>query len=227
MAAAMEAAMKITKLGEDNYLTWFADIEQLLKVRDCWDAVTCDPPAAIAAVLAAEGTIPSKADLTLTLSAAETTVDDKTMVRAQLRALEWRRKDEVAKALMHLNVKPIHHATFRMTATARSAWQELQQAFRSMGIARATDMRRQITALRKEAGEGVTEYINRGTMLRYEMKLMDQEPKEIELVAALLAGLPSEYDNTVEVMQMLKLTTLNDIKEQLVVAEVTHKRKAL
>lgn len=226
MAAAMEAAMKITKLGEDNYLTWFADIEQLLKVRDCWDAVTCDPPAAIAAVLAAEGTIPSKADLTLTLSAAETTVDDKTMVRAQLRALEWRRKDEVAKALMHLNVKPIHHATFRMTATARSAWQELQQAFRSMGIARATDMRRQITALRKEAGEGVTEYINRGTMLRYEMKLMDQEPKEIELVAALLAGLPSEYDNTVEVMQMLKLTTLNDIKEQLVVAEVTHKRKA-
>lgn len=226
MAAGMEAAMKIAKLGEDNHLTWFADVEQVLKIKDCWEAVDTDPPAAIAEALAAEGGIPSKADLTLTLAAADTTATERTIIRGQLRALEWRRKDEVAKALMHLNVKPIHHATFRLASTGREVWVQLQQAFRSRGLARAMDMRRQLTGMRMEAGEGITEYINRGSMLCYEMRQLQQEPQEIDLVAALLSGLPAEYDTTVELLELLELTSLSGVTERLITAEVKHKRMA-
>eukprot|EP00170_Pyropia_yezoensis_P006573 contig_26806_g6594 len=119
MAARMDAAMKITKFGEDNHLTWLGDIEQVLKIKDCWEAVEGDPPTAIPLQLAAPGGRPTKADLMLTLDTAETTAEAKVIIRKQLRALEWRRKDEVAKALMHLHVKTTYHATFGLVDTAR------------------------------------------------------------------------------------------------------------
>lgn len=42
----------------------------------------------------------------------------------------------------------------------------------------------------------MTEYINRGSMICYEMRLLGQEPQNIDLVAAALAGLPDKYDTT-------------------------------
>lgn len=192
----MDAAMKITKFGEDNHLTWFGDIEQVLKIKDCWEAVEGDPPTAIPLQLAAPGGRPTKADLMLTLDTAETTAEAKVIIRKQLRALEWRRKDEVAKALMHLHVKTTYHATFGLVDTARGVRLQLQLAFRSRGLARAMDMRRKLASIRKEAAKGMTEYINRGSMICYEMRLLGQVPQNIDLVAAALAGLPDQYDTT-------------------------------
>lgn len=132
------------------------------------------------------------ADLTLTLAGTETTVEEKTDTCALLSALEWQRKNEIARAVMHLNVQAIHHATFRVSTSAWAARMQLQQAFRSRGMASAMEMRRQLTRMRKEEGEGITEYLNRGSMLRYEMRRLGQEPQKIDLVTALPSGLPSE-----------------------------------
>eukprot|EP00170_Pyropia_yezoensis_P002164 contig_9108_g2168 len=216
--------MKIEKLGEDYHLTWFADVEQVLKIRECWEATQSDPPEAVDTVLARTAIIPSKADLTLTLAAADTTPQQKEETRVLLRALEWRRKDEVAKAIMQLNVQPIHHATFRVSGTARAVWMQLQQTVRSGGMARGMEMRRQLATMRKTEKEGMTEYINRGSMLQYEMRQLDQEPKEVELVAALLSGLPPEYDTTVQPLEVLEISTLGGITDRLVTAEVKIKR---
>lgn len=216
--------MKIEKLGEDNHLTWFADVEQVLKIRDCWEAIQSDPSEAVATVLTGTTVIPTKADLTLTLTAPDTTAQQKGEIRVQLRALEWRRKDEVAKAILHLNVQPIHHATFRVSVTARAVWMELQQNFQSRGMARAMEMRRQLASMRKTDKEGTTEYLNRGSMLRYEMRQLGQAPKEVDLVTALLSGLPAEYDTTVQLLEVMEVTTLGGITNRLITAEVKLKR---
>lgn len=54
------------------------------------------------------------------------------------------------------------------------------------------DMRRQLTNIRKETAEGMTEYMNRRSMIRYEMLQLGHDPQEIDLVASLLAELPTE-----------------------------------
>lgn len=224
MAAAMESSMKIEKLGEDNHLTWFADVEQVLKIRDCWEAIQSDPSETVATALTGTTAIPSKADLTLTLTATDTTPEQKAEVRVLLRALEWRRKHEVAMAIMHLNVQPIHQATFRVSGSARAVWMQLQQTFRSRGLARAMEMRRQLASMQKTEREGMTEYLNRGSVLRYEMRQLGQEPNEMDLVAALLSGLPAEYETTVQLLEVLEITTLCGITDRLITAEVKLKR---
>lgn len=88
----------------------------MLKIRDCWDTVERDPPRTITALLGASAGIPTEADLTLTLAAKETTVEAKANIREQPRALEWRGKDLVDEALIHRNVKPTHHASFRLAS---------------------------------------------------------------------------------------------------------------
>lgn len=86
------------------------------------------------------------------------------------------------------------------------------------------DIRRQLTSIRKETAEGITEYINRGSMIRYEMLLLGHDPQEIDLVASLLAGLPTEYATTVELLEVLEVMSLSGVTERLIAAEVTQKR---
>lgn len=45
-ASSSETAVKIEKLNNDNYVTWSANIEQVLKLKNCWEAV-CAPPAEV------------------------------------------------------------------------------------------------------------------------------------------------------------------------------------
>lgn len=123
-SSSSETAFKIEKLNNDNYVTWSANIEQVLKLKNCWEAV-CAPPAEVERVLNDKDALRSRSELTAVLQVAGETEGNMQMKAAaltELAALDWARKDEVALATLHLNVAAIHHETFRVCNTARSAW---------------------------------------------------------------------------------------------------------
>ncbi|KAK1863710.1 hypothetical protein I4F81_006264 [Pyropia yezoensis] len=186
-SSSSETAFKIEKLNNDNYVTWSANIEQVLKLKNCWEAV-CAPPAEVERVLNDKDALRSRSELTAVLQVAGETEGNMQMKAAaltELAALDWARKDEVALATLHLNVAAIHHETFR-----------------------------------KRSDEGMIEYINRGTMLRYELGQLGQEPSEADLVTALLTGLPSTYATTVELLESGGIPSLRTATERLMAAEV-------
>lgn len=82
------------------------------------------------------------------------------------------------------------------------------------------DMRRRLATIQKRSDEGMIEYINRGTMLRYELGQLGQEPSEADLVTALLTGLPSTYATTVELLESGGIPSLRTATERLMAAEV-------
>lgn len=198
-----EGAAKIEKLNHDNYVTWSANMEQVLKLKNCWEAVR-PPPEEVDRALKSNSAPRSRSELTAVLQVPGETEDNKKLkaaARTELAVLDWGRKDEVALATLHLNVAAIHHATFRVSKTARVAWTALEELFRSRNMARSMDMRRRLATIQERNDEGMIEYVNRGTMLRYELGQLGQEQTEADLVAALLSGLPATYAITVELLE--------------------------
>lgn len=121
--SSSEASVKIEKLSNDNYVTWSANVEQVLKLKNCWEAVG-PPPLAVERVLDGGEELPSRSEvmaLLQTVGTSEEVAAIKAAARVQLAVLDWVRKDEVARATLHLNVTEIHHATFRVCGTARGA----------------------------------------------------------------------------------------------------------
>lgn len=64
------------------------------------------------------------------------------------------------------------------------------------------------------------EYVNRDTILRYELGQLGQELSEADLVAALQSGLPTTYATTVELLESAGIPTLRTATERLMAAEV-------
>jgi len=220
--SASEASVKIEKLSNDNYVTWSANVEHVLKLKNCWKAVGSPPPG-VQRMLEGDEPLPSRSELLAVLQipgATEDVMAIKVTAREHLAVLDWKRKDEVALATLHLNVAEIHHATFRVCRTARGACAALEELFRSRNMARSMDMRRRLATISKRTDEGMIEYINRGTMLHYELGQLGQDQPEAELVAALLSGLPASYANTVELLEDQGVPSLRRVTERLMAAEV-------
>lgn len=221
-----EPLPKIEKLNAGNHLAWFANMEHMLKHKNCWTAVKEEPPLRVARILQEEAPIPSRAELDVIVAGTPTTEAGKvakSKARAQLGTLDWQRLDEVAMATMHLCVEPVHHVTFRVSKTAREAWEKLPMAFRSQSMAMALEMRRQLSGIRMKAEEPMLENINRGTLLQYELGQLGQGPPESDLVAAILGGVPSAYDTTVELLAGQETLTMAKVTYRLMAAEVRHK----
>lgn len=100
----MDGTMKITQLGETNHMSWMADVEQVCKLKDCWDVVVAPIPQGDVDLLACLASIPAKATMTMTLTNTNATADEKQHARAVLGALDWRRKDQIAQAILKLNL---------------------------------------------------------------------------------------------------------------------------
>lgn len=73
--------------------------------------------------------------------------------------------------------------------------------------------------------ESITEYINRGAMLLFELNQVKQSTTEVDLVSAMLAGLPTSYSGTVEVLELMQKTNLVQVTVRLMAAEVKIKRE--
>jgi len=220
----MEATMRVTQLGEANHLSWLADIEQVCKLRDCWDVVTAPVPPASAALLAELEEVPSKAALTAVLTDPDATAIDKRHAGAVLGALEWRRKDQTAQAVLKLNLEGGKHDALKECASAHEVYCQVQDSFTSRGLSGKIEMRRRLCSLRKKPQESMTGFINRSTMLKVEMDRMGLSTPEEELVAALLAGLPAAYASTVELLENHGPEDLAGVTRRLLAAELKHRR---
>ena len=92
--------------------------------------------------------------------------------------------------------------------------------FRSRNMARSMDMCRRLATISKRRGEGMIEYINRGTILRSELGQLGQDQSEADLVTALFSGLPSTYGTKVELLESQGIPSLRVATERLMAAEV-------
>eukprot|EP00170_Pyropia_yezoensis_P001325 contig_5889_g1329 len=184
-----EPLPKVEKLNAVNHLAWFANMEHMLKLKNCWAAVDEDAPPRVVRIMQKEERImqkeeriPSRAELGAVIAGNPTTKAGKAAkpkARAQLATLDRQRMDEVAMATMHLYVEPVHHVAFRVCTTAREAWGKLQ----------------------------------------YELGQLGQGLPEGDLVAAILGRLPAAYDTTVELLSDQETLTMAKVTDRLMATE--------
>lgn len=193
--------IKVTQLGESNHQSWLADIEQVCLMRDCWDAVVTPIPADSVELLSGVVRMPTKTELTLTMSNTSTTDDDKKEATDMLGALEWRRKDQLAQVIMKLNLEDGKHDALKKCRSAHDVYTQVIDSFTSRGETRRMELLRRLCNLKKAPKEAMTTYLNRASMLRIEMNRMGVSTPQNEMVTAILAGLPGTYVSTVELIE--------------------------
>lgn len=182
---------RIYKLDVDNYLQWSIEIEHVLRLKGCWDAVAPVAGVRIAGIQAGG------------------------MVEDALGA----DREQRAMSTMALTVKPHHLATFRLHPTARGVWEALERDFRSRGPARMLNLRRELANLRMPRDESILRYFNRGKTLAWEISSLGDPTDDAHLVTSLLMGLPKKYEVTATVLSAQPELTVQRAQEQLQAAE--------
>lgn len=224
LATNMEGVMKVAQLGETNHLSWLADVEQICKLKDCWDVVVAPIPMVDAALLSGLESIPTKPTLTMTMTDPNESAENKRVAGATLGALEWRRKDQVAQAILKLNLEDGKHDALKECSSAHGVYSQVLDSFTSRGRSGKIELRRRLCSLRKAAKESMTSFINRASMLKIEMNRMGISTPEEERVAALLAGLPAVYAGTVELIENHGPEDLAGVTRRLLAAELKRRR---
>lgn len=210
------------KLSGENYVTWLVNINRVPKLKNCWEAVGSSPPA-VQLILDDKDAPLSRSELKTVLQTFgdyEDVRTSKDTARKELAALDWMPKDDVAPATLQLDEADTHHAPFRARDTAREAWNAINELSRSRNMAWSTDLRRPLATMQKRSNEGMTAYVNRGTILRYEMGQLGQEQTEADLVASLLSGLAATYASTVELLENGEIPSFRSATKRLMAAAV-------
>lgn len=217
-------AVKVTQLGESNHLSWLADIEQVCLMRDCWEVVIAPIPTASQELLASATTVPTKTELTLTMSNTSATDVDKKAATDMLGALEWRRKDQLAQAIMKLNLEDGKHDALKECRSAHDVYNQVVDSFTSRGDAGNLELMRRLCNLKMEPKETMATYLNRTSRLRIEMNRMGVTMPQKEMITAILSGLPGTYVSTVELIEANGPSDLPSITRLLLAAEVKRRR---
>lgn len=158
--------MKVTQLGESHHLSWLADIERVCQMKDCWDAVIGPISTADQVLLDALVTIPTKTALTLTMSNTTASEDDKKAATNLLCALEWRRKDQLAQAIMKLNFEDGKHDALKEGRYAHAVYTQVVDSFTARGETERMELLRRLSNMQKAPKEAMATYINGASMLR-------------------------------------------------------------
>jgi hypothetical protein len=85
--------------------------------------------------------------------------------------------------------------------TAREAWDTLAKIYKAKSNAMKLQLKRELNALKKDAAEPLTMYVGRAKNLRDQLKAAGSDIKDEEVALSLLAGLPSEYETIVTVLE--------------------------
>jgi len=110
--------------------------------------------------------------------------------------------NETALSLLLLNVKSHHYPFITSATTAKEAWNALLGAYKAQSLARKQLLRKKLSNLKKAPKEPISKYYSRACQIRDDMIAAGVSDKEIDLVGALLSGLPNEYALLVEVLEM-------------------------
>lgn len=185
----------VTKLDADNYLMWRFQMEHVLRLYDCWSAVA---PAGEAAGNAPAG---STAAATTAAAAANARTGAGGAAAAAAGAAarptkEEARADEVAKAIMALNVQTQYMATIRRHPTARGVWEALAAQSHTRGPMYAARTRRELYLLKMGANESVARYASRGRTLAWKLLEMGHVVDDKTLAVTLLAGVLPQFSQS-------------------------------
>lgn len=132
------------------------------------------------------------------------------------------RKDKKALAFMKLHVSNSFLPVLREVASANEAWHKLKDTNASSCKARQVFLRQELSRLRKEDGEQITQYVARDMGMRNDLMAAGY-PKmgDYELSLAILQGLPLEYAIIVSIVEsrLQDSSTIDEVLQQLLTAE--------
>lgn len=105
-------------------------------------------------------------------------------------------------------------------ATGKALWDKLENTFMAKNTARLSLLRQQLTNLKKEPTETMTEYIARVMDISSNLEAVGHKPTATELTLPVLAGLPKEYSMLITILGTSKEEhTLDDILPMLLQVE--------
>ena len=109
--------------------------------------------------------------------------------------------DGKALAAIILHIRPQLQYLLQPDDTAKAAWDRIRASFGGKSKAQQTTIRRRLAAVKKLPTESVSDYFGRVLLLRDELVLSGAEMKDSDLMPYLLAGLPAEFDTTVDLLE--------------------------
>lgn len=208
----------IEPLGDTNWATWSLRMRFVLTQRGLWPLRAFAPAAAAAAAAAAQQAAAPAVGQQPGVPAAAAAL----AAELDARALET---DQKALALIMLNVKDHLLTALAGHTTAKSVWDALEQTYLAKTLARKLQLRRELAKLQLSPSESVSQYLDRARTLLTECRAAHLDMKEEDIVQALLAGLPSEYDATVAIMDGAdRQLTLTELLPKLLAVEQRTRR---
>lgn len=115
--------------------------------------------------------------------------------------LDDARTDARALAMIKIHVKEHILPLLTQYTTARDAWIALKDLNASRSSARIVELLKQLGELRMSGSESVRQYHSRAITLRQQLYDAGHTMDDPILVSYIYAGLPKEYDITVETLQ--------------------------
>jgi hypothetical protein len=109
--------------------------------------------------------------------------------------------DEKALALIMLSVRDYHLSALADCETAKEAWDKLAATHKAKSIARRTMLRKELTSLKMDEDELLAMYVARATSIQDLLIAAGYAVREDEIVLAVLAGLPKQYDMVITVLE--------------------------
>ena len=164
--------IRIEPLDTTNYPMWCVKMRLVLIVKKCWAAVERAAPSAGGAAPQTGGGAP---------------VDEA--------------MDQMALALILLNVKDHHLPHLSKLKTAKAVWDELESTYRAKTFSRRLQLKREFNNLKMNTDESLPKFFARTEALWSELSAAGTDIKETDVVWSILAGLPKQYDTTVAILE--------------------------
>ena len=109
--------------------------------------------------------------------------------------------DSKAQALVGLHVAYHHLHTVVSANSARAAWESLRTTFNATSVSRVMQLKRDLLHFTKGPAEPLTKYVARARQLQSDLVTAGSACDDVDIVVAILQGLPSEFQLTVAFLE--------------------------
>ena len=137
----------------------------------------------------------------------------KAPVEGSAKLEEEKKHDEMAVALLNLHVEPSFFGMLAEHESAAAKFASLEKLFRDQSVSRILLLKSQLSSLKKQPNESVSAYVERGRSIFNQIACTGYAMDKSELVLALVAGLPAEFDPLVGTLSVS--STVEDMHRQL------------
>lgn len=197
------APLVTTRLSNDNYLYWRAQVAPILRSHLLTGFI--------------DGTFPCPSEFLDNPKAKEDAAAPRQLRNPEFAA--WHQQDAaILSAIISTSTEAVQ-GLILFAASAQDAWTTLAASFSSQSTARYMQLRRQIDELQK-LDSSVTVYFNKVKSLSDTLTAIGQPLRHEELVSCILNGLDDDFDALVEVVSARTTPIpLRDLLAQLLSTE--------